>query len=359
MTRSTFWVIGILLLIAMVFGARWAYEGPVKADGTNNSDTRPSDAPPMVICWGHFDIEKGVAFLYPRQFGNVVYLHEESEKSKEGEAAEVKEGDLLLQVDDTLAKLDVKRAEADVKAADQQLAEAKNLPELYRLQKEQQKAAVMAAGLEIKKFTSEVNSKLDPLEKDSPLRKKLLEFADFGLKALAEKEKAEVAKLKQVELQDADLKIKQAEADRDAKKERLEQAKEMLKHFKIVAPSDGYVLRVHVRKGETLGPNPRSAAVEFLPKAPVIVRAEVLQEWGRFVKPGKEVIIEDDTYKGPEWKGVVKRISGWYAPTRSPIIEPFRYNDVRTLECIIEVKSGDSPKLIGQRVRAKIKIDKS
>ena len=192
------------------------------------------------------------------------------------------------------------------------------------------------------------------------MRKKLVDLAGYGLKELGEKEKAEVAKLKQIELQDADLKIQQAEADLDAKKERVEQeAKEMLQALQDRrSQRPAMSCAMHVRKGETLGPNPRSAAVEFLPDAPIIVRAEVLQEWGRFVKPGKEVVIEDDTYQGPEWKGVVKRVSDWYAPVRSPIIEPFRYNDVRTLECIIEVKSGDSPKLIGQRVRAKIKIDK-
>ena len=144
----------------------------------------------------------------------------------------------------------------------------------------------------------------------------------------------------------------------DAKKLIVQEAEETVKHFEITAPSDGYVLRTHVRKGETLGPNPRAPAIEFLPDAPIIIRAEVLQEWGRYVKAGAEVTIEDDTYKGPEWKGVVKKVGGWYATTRSPIIEPFRYNDVRTLECIIEVEKVGPEMRIGQRVRAKIKMIK-
>ena len=129
----------------------------------------------------------------------------------------------------------------------------------------------------------------------------------------------------------------------------------MLTHFKIVAPSNGTVLRVHVRKGEALGPNPRGPAIEFLPDADIIVRGEVLQEWGRYVKKDQEVVIEDDTYNGPTWKGTVKSISQWYAPTRSPVIEPLRYNDVRTLECIIRVENAGTAR-IGQRVRAKVKI---
>jgi biotin carboxyl carrier protein len=356
MTKGTFWVIGILLLVFMVVGARWVYEGSAKA-GTNKNDAAGNDSQPMVISWGHFDVEKGVAFLYPRQYGNVVYLHDESEKSKDGAAVEVKEGELLLQVDDALAKLKVEEAKADVDAGEQQFKEAQKLPQLYKLQQETQQSAIKSAQSEIERFDLELKSKLDPLDPSSALAKIYRDLAKTGADQLNEKKNVEEKKLAQIKLQDAQLKIEQAKADLDARKVRLKEAEEMLKYYKIVAPSDGYVLRVHVRKGETLGPNPRSAAIEFLPKAPIIVRAEVLQEWGRFVKPGKEVVIEDDTYKGPVWNGVVKRISGWYAPVRSPIIEPFRFNDVRTLECIIEVKSGDSPKLIGQRVRAKIKID--
>jgi hypothetical protein len=102
-------------------------------------------------------------------------------------------------------------------------------------------------------------------------------------------------------------------------------------------------------------------AIEFLPTSPIIVKAEVLQEWGSYVKVGQDVVIEDDTYKGPKWTGKVRTISQWYARTRSPIIEPFQMNDVRTLECLIEDIRPDEKNLtqprIGQRVRAKIKID--
>src|SRR5205085_2028076 len=139
---------------------------------------------------------------------------------------------------------------------------------------------------------------------------------------------------------------------------RLAQAQELVELHKVRAPSDGYVLRVNVHKGEILGPSPRMHALEFLPEGPVIVRAEILQEWARFVKEGQEVTIEDDTYLGPTWKGVIKQKKGWFAPIRNPVVEPFRYNDVRTLECVIELKgAGTVDPIIGQRVRAKIKVD--
>ena len=50
--------------------------------------------------------------------------------------------------------------------------------------------------------------------------------------------------------------------------------------------------------GALVGPcwaNPMKAAIEFLPKADVVVKAEVLQEWGRFIEENQEVDIEDDS----------------------------------------------------------------
>ena len=357
--KGATWIIGAVLLVGMFVGVRMVFYSSAATTHNAIDDSGANDVPDRIIGWGFFDIEKGVAMMYPRQFGNVVFVHEESTKAKEGEFIKVKKDELLLQLDDELAKLKVLEAEADVKAGEQQLAEAQTLPELYKLQKEQQQSAIRAAGLEIERFKKELDSKLSGLEdQKSALAKIYRDLAKFGEDQLTEKKKVEESKLRQIDLQNADRKIKQAEADLAARKARLQQAKEAVNHFKIVAPSDGYVLRAHTREGETLGPNPRSPAIEFMRDMPIIVRAEVLQEWGRHVKPGADVIIEDDTYKGPMWKGVVKKVGGWYAPTRSPVIEPFRYNDVRTLECIIELKEGESPKLIGQRVRAKIKVEK-
>jgi hypothetical protein len=40
------------------------------------------------------------------------------------------------------------------------------------------------------------------------------------------------------------------------------------------------------------------------------------------------------------------------------VIEPFRLNDVRTLECIITIEKTESTMRVGQRVRAMIKMGK-
>jgi multidrug resistance efflux pump len=123
-----------------------------------------------------------------------------------------------------------------------------------------------------------------------------------------------------------------------------------------VAPSDGTVLRVHVNPGEILGPSPTRPAIEFLAKGALIVRGEVLQEWANRVKIDQDVEITDDTYQGPTFKGKVYALSPWFTQKRNLIIEPFTYNDVRFLECLVKVTSeGELPLRVGQRVRVKIK----
>ena len=347
--KGAFWLVGILLLAGMFVGAKMLFDQSSAEANQRQIEAEAAKPQDKIVCWGNFEGERGVAMLYPSQFGKIMYLAPEN--------TPLKAGDVLLQIEDTLAKQKVEEAKVGVKVAELQATEARQLTRFYELQKQQQGFAIDAIKNEVKKLDKERETKLSSVEKGQAIYKTIVDLYDYGQSQLADKKKAEEAKLEQLKLQDANLKIAQAEADVQAKKIQLEMAQEVLKHFKIVAPSDGSVLRVYVHNGEILGPSPRVQALDFLPDAPIIVKAEVLQEWGHYVKVGQNVEIEDDTYKGPIWEGTVRSISKWYAPIRSPIIEPFRFNDVRTLECIIEVTKGDAPKFIGQRVRAKIKLN--
>jgi len=340
-------LIGIVLLAATLFGVKMLLDTPMSASGKDANGKDVEQLPPMILAWGFFEVEPGIAGLYPRQFGGV------SEIAKEN--TQVEKGDVLLQVDDRMALSKAEQAAALITVAEKAVAQAKILPQLYKLEVEQQQAMIRSVSEEITKTEKDKKRQLDLLSADDPKTKTITEWYNSGIAMLSEKKKAEEAKLKQIELQNAQLKIDQAEADLHLKTLQHKEALLAVTYYKILAPSKGTVLRVHVRKGEVLGPSPRSPAIEFLPESPYVVRAEVLQEWGRMVKEGQKVIIEDDTYKGLAWKGTVKTISKWYAPTRSPVIEPFRYNDVRTLECIIDVEDSSNARY-GQRVRAKIQI---
>src|SRR5262249_17896981 len=98
--------------------------------------------------------------------------------------------------------------------------------------------------------------------------------------------------------------------------------------------------------------------VLFCPRSPRLVRAEVEQEFARRVGVGMTAVVQDDTSNAVSWRGQVTRLSDWYAHRRSMLLEPLQLNDVRTLECLIELDPGQALPRIGQRVRVVIGADK-
>lgn len=134
----------------------------------------------------------------------------------------------------------------------------------------------------------------------------------------------------------------------------VEQARLGVLGHDLYAPADGTILRVFTSTGDLLGTQPKVAAIQFCPHGERIIRAEVQQEWAAKVEVGQVAIVADEARAGYQWKGKVTRVSDWYAHRRSMIFEPFQYNDVRTLECLVSVEPG-RPLRIGQRVRVTIK----
>jgi len=54
---------------------------------------------------------------------------------------------------------------------------------------------------------------------------------------------------------------------------------------------------------------------------------------------------------GPGWRGKVLRVSDWCTHRRSMLQEPLQFNDVRTLECIVQLDPGQPTPRVGQRLR--------
>jgi multidrug resistance efflux pump len=362
MTRFlTLLFLGLLLLGGSVVGARWAsgepwpyVQMPTTAPPAPTAASEPA-APPVVVSWGHVDVEKGTADLHPKQMGTVEWVVAEFDPATHT-PTKVKKGDVLLKVDDQLARLKTEEAQADVRAAQEQLKQAEQLPRQYKLKAAQQARGIDALRHNRTKVQQETEAKLKTYEAGSALRRNVAAAIEETLKQLDALIDVEESKLAELRLFDPQSKIREAQADLLAKQTRLKAAETLLQDFRVVAPEDGTILRVNVRAGEVLGPNPKAAAIQFVPDTPLLVRAEVLQEWSHRVAAGQEVTIEDDVQAGPTWTGKVRSLSGWIARTRSPVIEPFMYNDVRTRECLITIDGNPTDLAIGQRVRARIKI---
>ena len=348
--RRFWWILGILLLVGS-FGFGWFLnnapllslnDGPqVGAQSTKTRETKRG-----IVALGKVDVEGGVASLYPQQPGRIV--------SVVAEGKSVNKGDVLLQIDDRFARYKLAEAKAGLEAAKQQLKQAQTLETQRQEKIKQQQTAIKVANqkLHIAKL------KLDKAKRQFEanfIKQDDLNIYTKGVEIAQTAIDAEKQKLQELKVVGTQPGIELAKQDIAAKSALVQQAELAVELCKLTAHAKGTVLRVLVTEGEVLGKEPQRPAIMFAPtpKGGQMIRAEVLQEFSNSIRQGQSVVITDDTREGTEWKGKVKRVSKWIAPKREKILEPFMVNDVRTLECWIEVDGSETPMRIGQRVRVR------
>src|SRR5262249_10332521 len=239
------WLTGLVLVVISVAGASWLLNSGVGQSPQQPEIKRPGLNPrstDSVTCVGYADLETRVLGLSPVQAGRVEQiLVKEDDK--------VKAGQVLLRLDDRVAKFHVKQAEADVKAAEAELDKAKKLPDQQAVDLRQQKEAIAvaqnrldAAGAAASRSSSLVKKELAP---PTDLQGALA--LERAARAALEAEKIKLEKLQLFNPQDE---IIRAESDLEAKKSRLDQAKYALTECSLVAPTDGTILRILIGKGE-------------------------------------------------------------------------------------------------------------
>jgi multidrug resistance efflux pump len=343
--RTGFFVlVGLALATASIIGSGWLH------NPSGDTPAPPSITPDatFAVGFGFVDVESRVINLYPAQPGEVTFI---PESIKENRA--VKKGDLLFRMDDHQAKLNVQLADDALRDAKLKLAQAEQMPEQHKSLIRQQEAAIEAAKQDRDRAES-LFQKTDRLFKSTPPLVKEIDrdIAESAFKAAEKVVKGQEEKLAGLKLQEPQLKLEidRAKVDVSAKETRLAQAKYVLEKCELRAPVDGTVLRLLVSVGEVLGPTPKEPAIIFCPAEKRIIRVEVEQEFASKVAPGQHVTVQDDARQGAEWPGKVTRVSDWYLQRRHILMEPRQFNDIRTLECIVEVENDKTLK-IGQRVR--------
>jgi multidrug resistance efflux pump len=337
-------VIALGLLIATTGGAFLLLH--LRADEGGSESRRPDHDVATghgAVCLGHVDVEGGVVSLYPSRPGRVVAIPVHEDES-------VKQGQVLLEIDDRPARFLVQQAEADLNDATAKLELARKGPKLHELKILEQEQAIVIAKQKLAAAESDYKHK-DNLAKQDNIPKEAAEVAKDLVKQAQAGLTVEEKRLEQLKLEDPQIDISRAESDVEAKKAQLDQARFALEECALRSPAAGKVLRILVSKGEMLGSQPKQPAMQFCPVSPRIVRAEVEQEFADRVALGQKAEIEDDTSTGRIWQGKVIRISDWYTHRRSILLEPLQVNDVRTLECIVRLDRDDTSLRIGQRVR--------
>jgi multidrug efflux pump subunit AcrA (membrane-fusion protein) len=341
-----FWLLGFVLVVASAGGAAWMLHTPVQDGSTDSTADTPPARPAngkSVTCAGLVDVENGLRKLGFLQPGRVVKVFVR-------ETQEVKEGDPLMQLDDRAAKETLVQAYSDLAAARAQLATAQTGPARKQSKIAQQQAAILGAQRELAGARILLRDKQDLLAIKNA-RAADVEVIQNQVGALEAKVEAEKQKLAEIELVDPAQEIERAKADVAVKESRIHQAKQALDECTLPAPTDGTIIRLLAHTGDVLGGQLTGPAVQFCPKEAQIVRAEVEQEWESRVAEGMPAIIEDDTTTGKRWHGKVYRKAFVYQPRRVISQEPFQLNDVRTLECLIQLDPGQTPFRMHQKVR--------
>ncbi len=250
--------------------------------------------------------------------------------------------------------MQVEAAEAKLEAAQAELAQASKAPKQHQFLFAQQKAAVAAAEHQLAAARFQATEK-EELAQQNLLNRKLADAAAEQARNLQEVVNAEQAKLAALALRDPTQEVRLAQANERAAQSLLDQARDALQKYTLPHPSAGTVLRVLTSPGEAIGPQTRQPALMFAPDKPRIVRIEVIQEFAGQVVVGQRAEIHDDaTTAGPTWKGRVTRVAEWFAPRRDIIPDTPVFQDVRTLQCIVHLDSGQQPPRVGQRLRVKL-----
>lgn len=351
LTRRTtryFWLLGILLLVGTLLGAGWVLNHAPAGDASAQTPTSARPAgPDSIIAIGYVNVETGLIPLHPIQPGRVSHVYV-------AEGDEVFEGQLLMSVDNRVALAELREATAALGESQAQLTKVKMLQGLQKDKMAQQEAAVEASRHNAKAQAQQIAYYKRLFEQKQITIEEFRGHEEKG-KALDALVRVEEGKLHELKAFDFGPDLTRAEKDVEYKKAIVQKAHAALDGYDVYAPGAGTILRLSVNAGESVGREPKQPAMLFCPDLPRIVRAEVLQEFAGRVEPGQSAIVEDDTRAGPQWAGRVVQVSDWFTQRRHRLLEPFQFNDVRTLECLVSVNANDRKLRIGQRVRVIIK----
>ncbi len=338
-----FRLLAVVLLVAPLAAVGWWLNRPAP---TPEVVIPPADLD--VVCTGRVDVVGQVVALDPSQAGRV-----KSVNVTEGQL--VKKDDVLLQLDDSAAAIREKQAKAVVDGLQADYDRAVMTRDRYPNQLEARKAmaGANAARAEAAKKAIEQKKAQGAVEK---LTKIELEAMDAQIREIDESVKAEAATMLDLEKEKPGLLVTAAQARLDAAKADHALAGKAVAECKLIAPGPGRILRVQVGEGGIIAPGGFTPAVVFAPDGPLVVRAEVDQEFLGRVKEGMTAEVQDDNRPdSPVRLGKVVSIAKWVARRRTLVLEPGEVNDVRTVECVVVLDGGTSELFIGQRMRVRIK----
>lgn len=336
--------VALVLLILPIAGVAWWLNRPTSG-GAGAGSLSDLD----VVCLGRVDGLTPVASLEPEIAGRVAEVFV-------SEGQPVKAGDKLLKLDDESLKMKAEEAEAAVASANLEIEFARLEDKLYPLRKSTQEAAVAAAVERVAAAEKILLEKKKAAMFNTFTPGELL-AAESEVNQLKQLKGVEESRLEEVKSGEAALRLKQklGETKRSMALIAQRQAEKAVRDCTLVAPTSGVVLRVQTSRGESVVPGALQPPIIFRPDSPLVVRAELEQEFLGRVKGGMNATVRDDARAdSPTWTGKVLRVGNWVARKRTVLLDPGEVNDVRTVECVVSLDGNTDGLLVGQRMRVRI-----
>lgn len=328
-----------------------------RAAGDKPSDPKSAPDRPYLVCWGDVDTEDRYVGLFPENFPMPARVTKVLKK----EGADVQKGEPLLEFDADQLNLKVREAENGIQAALAEQAKAEGAVRMHTVLVNeadklwQAKQAILSSKkseyLEAERLfnVNKIGRKLELDAAQAAVRE--AELNSEAAKIKWEGLKAEVPTY-YVDIARENVKHKQT------LKAQAEQARDLLA---CKAPADGKIIRSFVTEGANFGMQSREPAFWFLKKGPLIVRAEVTQEFAKGAIVGKSATITDDSDETQVWTGTVTKVGEQFLPKRhggASILDLMPVSDERVLECLVSIDTepgkSAAPKF-GQKVRVTLR----
>jgi HlyD family secretion protein len=146
------------------------------------------------------------------------------------------------------------------------------------------------------------------------------------------------------------------EAALTAARSDLSLAETALERTRVRAPSDGTVLQINARAGETASPSPEQTLLVLGDLTALRVRAELEERDSTKIRVGQAAIVQSDAHPGRQFEGKVVTMAQAMGAGKLAQRGPRRPNDVDVLEVVIDLDAG-SGLLPGMRVDVFFKPD--
>ena len=267
--------------------------------GQGQESLPPPTSAILASAKGRVDVEGGVIKLAARRDGVIT-----SVLAEEGE--QVSSGCVLACLDDSLARNKLNLAEQELQHVE--------------LQVQRSEIALRAAQRELER--------LRPMTKTKAVA--MREFDQAG----------DALVVAQIDLRSSLAAVEVARA-------RVDVAQNEVNEYRIVAPLDGRIVQRQARPGNGVSTLNVTPLFSFVPNSPLIVRAELDEQYLSQVWPGQRVHIVPESDQFRAVSGTVQRI-GRVVGQRLPPEDPAEKHDTRVVEVVTTLETDSL--LIGQRV---------